>query len=284
MTFDKNLTRRDALKFTTKATSMGLVGISAPALLTNAAEAKTYKNISYGGNRLDIYQPTNISSPHGAPIMIFVHGGAWKAGSKRSVGAKAKHFTSKGYVFISVGYTLYPRANAERQALEVAQAVNWVQLNARQLKGDANRIALMGHSAGCHLSSLASLSGATTAVKALICNDTGAYDLPYLANLNGGSLPFIFSALNKRRNWRTWSPINYVKNKTQPPSLVIWSGGTMRPKIGNNFANALEASQNPVTRFDGSSYNHLSINSAIGKSGRSVTRAVDRFLEQNLQA
>lgn len=271
----KDFNRRDAIKLST----LSLAGLAAPALLTNVAQAKTFKGISYGNNKLDIYKPNIAQS---APIMIFVHGGAWKAGSKGSVGSKASHFTSRGFVFISVGYTLYPRANAERQALQVAQAVNWVAYNASALGGDANRIALLGHSAGCHLASLASLSGATNAVRSLICNDTGAYDLPYLAKLSGGRLPVLFSALNRKENWRAWSPISYVRNKQQPPALVLWSGGTKRPKISANFANALEGAGNSVTRFDGSDYNHLSINSAMGKHGRSVTRAVDRHLANTL--
>lgn len=271
----KTISRRDAIKLST----IGIAGLSSPALLTNAAQAKTFKNISYGNNKLDIYQPSNAQN---APIMIFVHGGAWKAGSKGSVGAKASHFTSRGYVFISVGYTLYPRANAEQQALQVAQAVNWVAHNAQALGGNANRIALMGHSAGSHLASLASLSGATNAVRSLVCNDTGAYDLPFLANISGGRLPILFSALNRKENWRTWSPISYVHNKQQPPALVLWSGGTKRPKISDNFANTLQSAGNLVTRFNGSDYNHLSINSAMGKHGRSVTRAVDRHLANTL--
>lgn len=271
----KDISRRDVIKFS----AIGLAGLATPALLSNAAQAKAYKGISFGGNTLDIYKPTNATN---APIMIFVHGGAWKAGSKGSVGSKASHFTSRGYIFVSVGYTLYPRANAERQALQVAQAVNWVAHNAAAIGGNAQRIALMGHSAGCHLASLASLSGATNSVRALICNDTGAYDLPFLANLNGGRLPILFSALNRKENWRKWSPISYVRNKHQPPALVLWSGGTKRPKIGNNFANALEGAGNRVTRFDGRQYNHLSINSSIGKKGKSVTNAVDRFLANAL--
>lgn len=271
----KEFSRRNAIKLS----AISLAGLAMPALLTNAAQAKTYKGISYGNNTLDIYKPSNAQN---APIIIFVHGGAWKAGSKGSVGSKASHFTSRGFVFISVGYTLYPRANAERQALQVAQAVNWVAHNAATLGGDATRIALMGHSAGCHLASLASLSGATNAVRSLVCNDTGAYDLPFLAKLSGGRLPLLFSALNRKENWRAWSPISYVHNKQQPPALVLWSGGTKRPKISANFANALERAGNSVTRFNGSDYNHLSINSAMGKNGRSVTRAVDRHLANTL--
>lgn len=257
-----------------RASCFALSGLAAPFILPTEAKAKTLKGISYGENKLDIYQPVNAQN---APILIFVHGGAWKAGSRRSIGSKAKYYTRKGYVFVSIGYTLYPSADAERQALQVAQGVNWVSQNAYHFNANANRIALMGHSAGCHLASLASLSGATRVPKALICNDTGAYDLDYLAQLNNGRIPSLFSALDKPNKWKRWSPINYVANRPQPPSLVIWSGGRNRDKISKNFADALQSAGNNVSRFDGRRYNHLSINSSIGKNS-SVTNAVDSFL------
>lgn len=272
--FEKNISRRTALKYAGST----FIGLAAPALISSNAQARTLKGISYGENKLDIYQPGNALN---APIIAFVHGGAWKAGRRSSVGAKAKYFTRKGFVFASIGYTLYPSANAERQALQVAQGVNWIAKNAANFGGNPNRIALMGHSAGCHLASLASLSGATKAPRALICNDTGAYDLNYLAQLNNGRLPSLFSALNKPNKWTKWSPISYVANRSQPPSLVIWSGGRNRDKIGQNFANALQRAGNSVTRFDGGRYNHLSINSSIGKQS-TVTSAVDAFLTRTV--
>ena len=80
-----------------------------------------------------------------------------------------------GYHFASVSYTLFPAANVQTQALQIAQAVNWIHHNSDRLSGDAERIALMGHSAGCHLSSLATLAGAIPSVKAMVCNDSRAY-------------------------------------------------------------------------------------------------------------
>lgn len=241
------------------------------------AEAATTKNVSYGPNTLDIYSPANAAN---APVIAFVHGGAWRAGNKRKIGSKAKYYTKNGYIFISIGYTLFPRANAERQAVQISQAVNWIKKNANRYGGDGNRIALMGHSAGCHLASMATLSGACTP-KLLICNDTGAYDIAFLAKLNNGHVPGLYSALDKKAKWARWSPISYVGNRAQPPALVLWSGGRNRDKISKRFARAMENAGNNVTRFNGSRYNHLSINSAIGRNPNNpVTRAIDKFLQK----
>ncbi len=251
-------------------------GSSIAPWLQREARAETYKNVSYGAEELDIYKPDGVQN---APVVMYVHGGAWRAGSKRKVGSKARYYNSRGYVFVSVGYTLYPRANAEKQAVQVASAVNWFKANASRFGADPNRIALMGHSAGCHLVAMATLSGATTP-KLLILNDTGAYDIAFLAGLNNGRVPTLYSALNRKDKWKRWSPISYVRNRHQPPALVIWSGGRNRDKISKHFANALEAAGNLVFRFDGKGYSHFSINSSIGRGSSSVTKAIDRFLQR----
>lgn len=266
------ITRRQAFRLLAGA---GLLVSQAPLLAVTARAGETHRDISYGRNRLDIYTPDNAS---GAPVVMFVHGGAWKAGSKGKVGSKASHYTGKGYVFVSVGYTLYPSANAEQQAMQVAEAVNWVKANISRYGGDGSRVALMGHSAGCHLSSLAVLSGAASP-KLLICNDTGAYDLNYLAEINGGSIPSLYSALDRRDRWQRWSPISYVNNRAQPPAMVIWSGGRNRDRISANFIRAMQAAGNSVTPYDGSAYSHISVNSAIGR-GNALTSAIDRFLNR----
>lgn len=249
----------------------------APALLGFSgrfAAAETIKNVSYGANKLDIY----TTGTDNAPVMIYVHGGAWRAGSKKSVKAMPAYFNSLGYIFVSVGYTLYPRANVDRQAREVGQAVNWVRDNISKYGGNPGKIALMGHSAGSHLASLAALSGLATGVSALIANDTAAYDVAYLAELYSGRLPQLYApAFRDRAKWQNWSPISYAGGGGMPV-MVIWSGGRYRDRISIRFADRLASAGHAVTRFDGRRYNHLSIGSAVGRKGDAVTKAIGNFL------
>lgn len=258
-----------------KKTAFSAAGMVLPFVPPGKARASIKKNVRYGPNRLDIHLPAN---PQNAPVLAYVHGGAWKMGNKSRIGRKADYYNEKGFIVVSIGYTLYPDANAEQQAVQISKAVNWVNQNIAAYGGDGSRIALMGHSAGCHLASMATLSGACNP-KLLICNDTGAYDISYLAKINKGKVPGLYSALNRKSKWVRWSPISYIKNRQQPPTLVLWSGGRNRDRISKRFANALEAAGNSVTRFAGESYGHISINSSIGKNN-SVTRAIDRFLTQ----
>ncbi len=270
-------TRRSIIK-TGIAGSLS-AGLFLPTTHANAARKRT---LDYGANKLDWY-PARNNIPN-APILIFVHGGAWALGNRGQVGSKARHFTRNGYNFASVSYTLFPKANAQTQALQIGQAVNWIHANAIQLGGDPNRIALMGHSAGCHLSSLATLTGAAHPVKALICNDTRAYDLPFLAKMSGGSLPALYApAFRRKKTWSAWSPISYTGLKQHPPTLVAWSGGIGRDRVSKHFADALEYDGTEVQRYDGKRrYNHISINSRMGLERGRLTKTVDRFLQDTL--
>jgi hypothetical protein len=137
----------------------------------------------------------------------------------------------------------------------------------------------MGHSAGCHLASLATLSGLIPGIRGLICNDTGAYDLKYLAKINNGSLPILYAApFRKRKYWERWSPITFTGNNPYLPLLVPWSGGRNRDRITANFISSLSENEADVTPFDGTSYSHISINKSIGKKGDRLTNAMLEFI------
>lgn len=91
-----------------------------------------------------------------APIIVFVHGGSWKAGTYLdSVGSrKVENLVNQGYAFASVNYTLIPTVTVEEQVQEVANAVGFLAENADQNGLDPKRILLMGHSSGAHVVTL----------------------------------------------------------------------------------------------------------------------------------
>jgi arylformamidase len=114
---------------------------------------------SYGTDdkqQIDVYLPPNAKN---APILVMVHGGAWKLGDKANAGVienKLKHWLPKGFIVVSVNYRLLPEAMADEQARDVAEAVKWVQAYAGDWGGSEQKIILMGHSAGAHLVALLS--------------------------------------------------------------------------------------------------------------------------------
>ncbi|MGH6958860.1 MAG: alpha/beta hydrolase [Dongiaceae bacterium] len=104
-----------------------------------------------GRHALDLFIPTRSSSP--APVLIFVHGGAFVAGNKRGPGspfydnillAAAK----AGIVGVNMTYRLAPQHRWPTGAADVGDAVKWVRDNIASHGGDPARVTLMGHSAG----------------------------------------------------------------------------------------------------------------------------------------
>lgn len=112
-------------------------------------------DMAYGNDRpqrVRLWKPTADK----APIIVFVHGGSWKAGTYLdSVGSiKIDHLVKRVYAFASVNYTLIPAVTVEEQVQEVADAVGFLAKNAGKTGLDPERIVLMGHSSGAHVATL----------------------------------------------------------------------------------------------------------------------------------
>lgn len=144
------------------------------------------RELSYGSDpkqRLDLLVPANAKR---APLLLFIHGGGWSIGDKRSgAGVKTAHFTGQGWAFASANYRLVPQATVEQQAADIAAAIAWARANAAANGLDPDRIVLMGHSAGAHLVALVGtdpryLAAAAVpigAVKGVVLLDGAGYDI-----------------------------------------------------------------------------------------------------------
>src|SRR6266436_2348478 len=54
---------------------------------------------------LDVYRPATAKN---LPVVVWVHGGGWRAGDKTEIGSKPLAFTQKGFVFVAVNYRFVP--------------------------------------------------------------------------------------------------------------------------------------------------------------------------------
>ncbi|HPI73238.1 MAG TPA: alpha/beta hydrolase [bacterium] len=103
--------------------------------------------------RLDLYRLKG--SRVRSPVLVFIHGGAWKSGDKRDYRVYLVPFAAKGYVTISVAYRLSREAPFPAAVQDILCAVTWIQNHAEGYGMDANRISLIGGSAGGHLAMMA---------------------------------------------------------------------------------------------------------------------------------
>ncbi len=101
---------------------------------------------------LDLYLPENRSEP--VPVVVFVHGGGWKNGSRKSGGKNAAWLTEHGIAVASIDYRLTDVAMWPAQINDCYAAVRWVRDNADKYRLDGDHIAAWGTSAGGHLVAL----------------------------------------------------------------------------------------------------------------------------------
>lgn len=126
---------------------------------TVAAVEPTHKDVVYGragesSLKLDFYKPTQMRPL--SPLLIWIHGGAWRSGSKADV--PVIELRQLGFAIASVDYRLSPVAKFPAQIHDIKQAIAYLRLNAEQLAVDPQRFVLAGASAGGHLAALAAVT------------------------------------------------------------------------------------------------------------------------------
>jgi arylformamidase len=97
--------------------------------------------------QLDVYRTARAN----APVMVFLHGGAWRAGDARSQAFAAETFVNAGAHFVAPDFGLVMDVGLDGMVAQVRRAVAWVAANAASFGGDAARIYVGGHSSGGHL-------------------------------------------------------------------------------------------------------------------------------------
>lgn len=108
---------------------------------------------------IDAYLPRVASGLR--PAVVYVHGGGWREGTRRSFSAgesfvpTGRRLVREGFVVLSVGYRLAPGRPFPAGADDVSAAVRWVRANASRLGVDPDRIGLFGSSAGGTLAAFA---------------------------------------------------------------------------------------------------------------------------------
>ncbi len=105
-------------------------------------------------HKLDLYLPRDKKN---FPVLVFVHGGAWRSGDRSQYQALGERFARDGIGVAIPSYRLMPQNPHPAQIEDLAAAFAWVVRNISQRGGDASRIYLSGHSAGAHLAALLAL-------------------------------------------------------------------------------------------------------------------------------
>jgi acetyl esterase/lipase len=134
------------------------------APLWKAAGQRRYvhrSSVSYGqhpSQLLDVWRSKDTLN-EGAPVLVFIPGGAWVFGRRELQGhTLMAHLARRGWVCLSVQYRSSPRHRWPRQMTDVKAAIAWARANVHQFGGDPDFVAVAGCSAGGHIATLAGLT------------------------------------------------------------------------------------------------------------------------------
>jgi acetyl esterase/lipase len=268
---------------------------------SRASEVSTLGRMefAYGSDALQKLDFWPAAAAQPAPLVVFVHGGGWKRGDKRTATGmqKVEHLTHEGFAFASINYRLVPAATVEQQAADVSAAVAWLRGHAARLGIDASRIVLMGHSAGAHLVALvgtdpqylAAAGLSLSDLRGVIALDGACYDIPRQVAQAGrfmrGTYAEAFGSEAARQ--RALSPALQTLKPDSPPFLIAHIDRADGKAQSEALASALVQAGIPAELYDAGGTGlpgHLEINRSLGRADYPATAAVDAWLHKRLRA
>jgi acetyl esterase/lipase len=133
--------------------SLPSLGHTAPADAPSVADI-VYAKVNDHELKLDLYMPKDVKKP---PLVVFIHGGGWKAGSYKS--CSTSWLTERGFAVASISYRFSQVAVFPAQIHDCKGAVRWLRAHADEYGYDTTRIGAAGTSAGGHLVLLLGTTG-----------------------------------------------------------------------------------------------------------------------------
>ena len=235
-----------------------------------------FKRVAYGPTpieQLDIYATRQPN----APVNVFIHGGAWRAGESWEFCDAAELFVNAGAHFvvpdfinvIQAGGTLLPMAE------QVRRAVAWVHNNAASFGADPNRVYVSGRSSGAHLAGVTLITewqkefGVPADVIKGALLSSGMYDLkPVRLSKRGAYVKFTDEMEDQLSTQRHLHRINCP--------VIVAHGTYETPEFqrqSRDFAAALKAAGKDVRLLVGP-YNHFEMPETLGNPYGLLGRAV----------
>jgi acetyl esterase/lipase len=248
-----SVSRRTALAGMVAALAAGCGRVAFMAANVPAAFGpyRRHRNLRYGPDPrhvLDVYVPDKVSQ-EARPLVVFWHGGRWRFGDKADYRFVGAALAELGYVAVLPNYRLYPDVKMPGFMDDAAHAGRWAAAHAGEFGANANRLYLMGHSAGAHLAALVTLdpryfaaAGQAAPPVAGVIGLSGPYDFLPLLEAD------VQDMFGPPENYPLSQPINFVRSDA-PPMLLVHGlkDDTVRPKNSINLAAALLALGVPVT-------------------------------------
>jgi acetyl esterase len=218
-----------------------------------------------------LYTPAHSSKT--LPVLVYLHGGGWVAGSVATHDPFCRLLSeAAGVIIVSVEYRRAPEDPHPAALEDALTAVRWAASNATQWGGDAARLALGGDSSGAHLAAVTAnrlcAAGEKPVLRALlllypVTDHPSGNHLSYSENATGYGL----EAKLMRWFWEQYaggsspddpdvSPLRLHKVPPLPPTFVATSGYDLLRDDGIAYAEKLAAAGIAVTHMHAPDMNH----------------------------
>jgi acetyl esterase/lipase len=243
------------------------------------------RDLAYGAHArqvLDVFTPAGAAR---APVVVFVHGGAFVRGDKRVSDEIYDNvlywFARQGCVGVNLEYRLAPEAPYPEGARDVAHAMTWLNAQVAKHGGDPARMLLVGHSAGgTHVASYAfGPKGSADACHAqavvLVSARLRADQLP--ENPNAAGVQAYFgddAALYEPR-----SPVSHAATGRLPAFIVTAEfENPLLDVYGLEFAHRVAAARGQAPRYlQMRGHNHMSIVAHFNSGEETLGREIMNF-------
>ena len=176
---------------------------------------------------MEVYQPEKIGK---YPAIVVIYGGAWQNGNPSVKPDFNRYMAVRGYTVFSIDYRHAPEYKFPAQLDDVRTALDFIRTHADEYEADADKMVLLGRSAGAHLAMLAAYQPDAPSIRAVVnyygpVNLTQGYnEPPYPDPINARAVLKAFLGGSPQQLpmlYETASPINYVVPNL-PPNLLIY--------------------------------------------------------------
>lgn len=247
--------------------------------------------------QLDLYLPGGSDFS----TVVFVHGGGWAWGDRtqrfggadiyRNIG---RFLASHGVGAAVIGYRLVWPLDWQSQVGDVARAVAWVQAHIADRGGRADRVFLMGHSAGAQLAARVAVDsawlqregGMPHGVCGVVAVSGAGYDLGDIETYRAGFDPLYFAERfgGSRLDgswWRDASVVPFL-DASDPPMLVVSATGESRGLRRQSalFYDALTKAGIIATSVTVNGSSHERIILELSRADKTAGPAILTFLRQ----
>jgi acetyl esterase/lipase len=235
-------------------------------------------------HRLDLYGPREGQGPW--PVVLYVHGGSWASGSRRSYDFVGRALAAQGFVVAIPDYRLFPEVRFPSFLEDCALAVAWSVRAAATHGGDPARLALLGHSAGAYNAAMLALderwlagAGAPGVIRAW-AGLAGPYDFLPLDS------PITKRTFGGVEHLAETQPVNFVRTGAPPAFLAHGDRDrTVAPRHTTKLAALLRDAGVAVEEHHYAGVGHLGIAAALARPLRRrvpVLAEVTAFLRRHL--